>query len=500
MRVAAYCRVSTNRYEQQESLQSQIAHYTEYINSNPDWANAGIYIDSGRSAKRRQKRADYMRLMNDCRAGKIDKIICKGVRRFSRNLVDCLEDVRELTSLGISIFFENENLDTSVMNGELILSTVVSVSENELTNIAQNVKWANQRKYSEGKCVLNSVRFLGYDLIDGQLIINEKEAEIVRLIFKKYNEGKGTQKIARELNTAGYLTVTRKAYQDSTILAILKNEKYYGRLILQKYIKNKNGSSVLNDAVNIPIYDWGIAHEPIVSEDEFMKAQQRLSWQKEKYKVKRNNLKYSNPFYEIIICGECRKPYVKVIHNSESKYPTEHFSCTTYVKKGKSCCDNKSIKRKTLEQIFVKLHNEFVDNEFGSAVRTADAVEINRITERIKELLNKEKQFLIFIARGIEKSVYQKDYEKLKAELEELYRQKIEAEKNYAEEIQRENKLKAIEKYFAAAKHIDCFNESIFRLLVKEIIVEDREHLVFIFTNGQRKPITYKYQRYKDIV
>ena len=202
LRVAAYARVSTDSNEQLASLESQKNHYERYIKARPDWEYAGLYYDEGVSGTSMAKRDGLLRMLDDCDKGLIDYIIVKSISRFSRNTVDSIETVRRLCEKGIYIFFEKENIDTGKMEGELLLSILSSLAESESHSIAENNKWSIQKRYQNGTFKIGYTPY-GYDNINGQMVINEEQAEIVREIFDAVLSGKSPGAVARELNARG---------------------------------------------------------------------------------------------------------------------------------------------------------------------------------------------------------------------------------------------------------------------------------------------------------
>ena len=193
LRVAAYCRVSTDSDEQMLSLEAQVKHYEAYIKANPDWAFAGLYYDEGITGTKKEKRPELLRMISDCEDKKIDFIVTKSISRFARNTTDCLELVRKLIGLGIFIYFEKENINTGSMESELMLSILSGLAESESISISENNKWSVQRRFQNGTYKISSPPY-GYDSVDGKLTINEDQAEIVRFIFAEILSGKGTQK------------------------------------------------------------------------------------------------------------------------------------------------------------------------------------------------------------------------------------------------------------------------------------------------------------------
>ena len=238
LKVCAYVRVSTDQAEQKNSFSAQMEHYTTHIKNNPAWNFAGIYADNALSGKNVAKRPEFMRMVNDAENKKFDLIITKSISRFARNTSDCLEIVRKLKQIGIGVQFEKENINTLDAESELMLSILSSVAEEELVSISQNMRWAYQRRFKNGQSKINTTRFLGYDKgKNGNLIINEEQATIVRRIFKDYLSGLGIFRIAKGLKVEGIGNISGNTkWAVSTIRDIIKNEKYVGDMLLQKTI------------------------------------------------------------------------------------------------------------------------------------------------------------------------------------------------------------------------------------------------------------------------
>lgn len=236
LRVAAYCRVSTDSEDQLNSYKSQVQHYTDLIKSKSEWDLAGIYADEAITGTQVTKREDFQRLINDCMNGDVDMIITKSISRFARNTLDTLKYVRMLKEKGIAVFFEEENINTLTMDGELLLVILSSVAQQEVENISANVKKGLKMKMQRGELV-GFQGCLGYDYHpeDKSISINEEEAEIVRYIFRRYIEGAGGSVIAQELENLGYKTKRGSTrWAETTVIGIIKNEKYKGDILMGK--------------------------------------------------------------------------------------------------------------------------------------------------------------------------------------------------------------------------------------------------------------------------
>jgi site-specific DNA recombinase len=233
-RVCAYARVSSTSEAQGESLENQTTYYKAIIQSNPEYEYAGVFADYGLTGTKGD-RPEFQKMLRMARGNQIDLILTKSISRFARNTMIVLELVRELKSLGVEIIFERENISTFDGDGELMLTVLSSFAQEESKSTSENLKWRYRRKFANGELVINVTRFLGYDKDEhGDLVINRSQAEIVKRIFSDYVSGKGSFVIAKELNADRVLTIAGGRWHSSTILNILKNEKYKGDAKLQK--------------------------------------------------------------------------------------------------------------------------------------------------------------------------------------------------------------------------------------------------------------------------
>lgn len=235
LRVAAYCRVSTDSDEQATSYETQIEHYTTYINSHPDWTLAGIFADDGISGTNTKKREEFNRMVDECMAGNIDMVITKSISRFARNTLDCLKYIRQLKEKNIPVYFEKENINSIDSKGEVMLTIMASLAQQESQSLSQNVKLGLQYRYQQGEIQINCARFLGYTKDENKhLVIVPEEAEIVKRIYREYLEGSSMLKIARGLEADAILNgAGNERWHTRNINQILRNEKYIGDALLQ---------------------------------------------------------------------------------------------------------------------------------------------------------------------------------------------------------------------------------------------------------------------------
>lgn len=335
-RVCAYIRVSSDKEAQLDSLENQEAYFIRKYAQETGCEFVGIYSDVGISGTS-ENRPAFQEMLNACMCGEIDLIHTKSISRFARNTVTVLEVSRQLKSLGIGIYFEEQDINTMSAEGELMLTVLASFAQEESYNISENQKWAIQKKFARGDVMINTNRFLGYDKDkDGNLIINEKEAEIVRMIFRMYLGGDGTFRIAKKLNELGIPTVTGKQWHETTIRGMLKNEKYKGDCLLQKYYVLKvGGATVANDGKVKSYYITG-NHEAIIPKEEWDAVQRLRKERAEERNIDtKNTQKFKNryPLSGKLICPYCGKHLRRLY-----AYKKYVWACSTYIDKGKKVC------------------------------------------------------------------------------------------------------------------------------------------------------------------
>lgn len=221
--MAAYCRVSTDQDEQLSSYENQVSYYRDYILKHEDYELVDIYADEGISATNTKKREAFNRLIQDCRAGKVDRILVKSISRFARNTLDCIKYVRELKELGIGVTFEKENIDSLDSKGEVLLTILSSLAQDESRSISENATWGIRKKFERGEVRVNTTKFMGYDKDEnGKLVINPEQAEVVKHIYHQFLKGYSPESIAKELNTNGIKGWSGKAnWYPSSILKML---------------------------------------------------------------------------------------------------------------------------------------------------------------------------------------------------------------------------------------------------------------------------------------
>ena len=346
-RVCAYARVSSDSEAQGESLENQTTYYQDLIEANPEYEFAGVFADQGISGTK-EARPEFQKMLELARKGHIDLILTKSISRFARNTTIVLELVRELKMLGVEVVFEKEQISSLSGDGELMLTVLSSFAQAESKNVSDNLKWRYQRKFQNGELAINATRFLGYDKNkQGELVINPAQAEVVKRIFEAALAGQGSFVIARQLNEEGVATVAGGKWHSSTVLGILKNEKYRGDAKLQKtYRKDHLGKKKCRNHGEVESFYIENNHPPIISGDMWEEAQRQIALRAAaKGNVAGENEAYTNryPLTGMLLCGKCGAPLRRRTWNSSHSCKKIVWQCSNYVKNGKIACPGISI-------------------------------------------------------------------------------------------------------------------------------------------------------------
>lgn len=335
-RTAGYARVSTDSEEQLTSYEAQVDYYTNYIKSRDDWEFVDVYTDEGISATNTKRREGFKQMIADALDGKIDLIITKSVSRFARNTVDSLTTVRQLKEKGIEIYFEKENIWTLDSKGELLITIMSSLAQEESRSISENVTWGQRKRFADGKVCVPFKHFLGYDRgEDGNLVLNEKEAVIVKRIFSMFLQGMTPYGIASQLTADGILSPGKKEkWNAGTVKAMLGNEKYKGDALLQKsYTVDFLTKKKKNNEGEIPQYYVENNHEAIIEPAIFDMVQREL----ERRQPGRNRHSGVHMFSGKIKCGECGSWYGSKVWHSTSKYRRMIWQCNHKFSNDEKC-------------------------------------------------------------------------------------------------------------------------------------------------------------------
>lgn len=512
LRVAAYCRVSTDSEDQLNSYKSQVQHYTDLIKSKSEWDLAGIYADEAITGTQVTKREDFQRLINDCMNGDVDMIITKSISRFARNTLDTLKYVRMLKEKGIAVFFEEENINTLTMDGELLLVILSSVAQQEVENISANVKKGLKMKMQRGELV-GFQGCLGYDYHpeDKSISINEEEAEIVRYIFRRYIEGAGGSVIAQELENLGYKTKRGSTrWAETTVIGIIKNEKYKGDILMGKTFTldpiSKRRLDNFGEEDQFYIRDH---HEAIISEEMFEKAQEILKRRAKPRRLgtdgKREKFSRKYAFSCMLECGFCGGTLTRRSWHSGSQYNKVIWQCVTATKKGKKFCpDSKGIAEETIEQAFIESYrllcqnNKDVLDEF--IARTEETLSDSNAS---KQLAKVEKDIAALDAKRaklvdmrleeiIDKETYEQKYFDLSSQIEQLQKQRESLQESAETESTMKKRIAEFRRTLEENEVLDTFDRYVFESIVEKVIVggydedgnKDPAMLTFIYKTG----------------
>ena len=314
LRVAAYCRVSSDSADQKHSYATQIRAYTEQIGGHESWELVDVYADEGLTGTKMDQRDDFNRMLADCRKGKIDKVLVKSISRFARNTKDCLAALRELTGLGVTVYFEKENIDTAALTTELMVSVYGALAQEESVSISKNQRISYQRRMERGEFITCCAP-LGYRLVDGKnLEIVEEKATIIRWIFAQYLVGHSPEQIASDLSKNGIATVRNKeSWHVETVRKILGNEKYVGASLCQKTYTTSAFPFVRQyNRENVDQYYIENTHPAIITKEIFDKAQSLRQ-----HRAQQNtSIKVDHPLTLKIVCGRCGSSFARRVTKS----------------------------------------------------------------------------------------------------------------------------------------------------------------------------------------
>ncbi len=492
LRVAAYCRVSTDSNEQLVSLDTQIKHYESYINANPEWEFAGLYYDEGITGTKKEKRPELLRMISDCEDRKIDFIVTKSISRFARNTTDCLELVRKLLDLDVFIYFEKENINTGSMESELMLSILSGLAESESVSISENSKWSVKRRFQNGTFKISYPPY-GYDNVDGDMVVNKSQAKIVRFIFAEVLSGKGTHKIANELNRRKVPTKKGGRWTATTVRGMVGNEKYTGDAIFQKTYTDDCFNRHNNNG-EIEQYLIKNHHEPIISHEDFEAAQVIIEQRGKEKGLEKQNKKYQNryPFSGKIICGQCGGTFKRRIHSSGRHRIA--WCCSTHIVNTKKC-SMKYVPESDFEYAFVTMMNklifghEFVLKPLLISLRGMNSdetlVNIQALDRKLEENTEQRNVLVGLMTKGyLEPAVYKKSNNELLQEAERLRRQKESITRFMNNDFQNLSEVSALLQYATRASMLNGFDGDIFKRFVERIIVYSRSEIGFELKSG----------------
>lgn len=492
IRVAAYCRVSTDKTDQTNSLESQKRYFNEYINRNPLWKLYNIYVDDGISGTNTKKRAAFNQMIKDAKCGKFDLIITKEISRFARNILDSICYTRELKAIGVGVIFLNDNINTLDNDAEMRLAFLSTMAQEESRKTSERVKWGLRRQMENG--VVLGRDMLGYDVRNGKLIVNEEGARTVRLIYHKFlDEGKGAHRIAKELREEGIKTSSRmKDWSYTVILRILRNEKYCGDLVQQKtytpdyltHQKKRNHGEV----ETVTIRDH---HEPIISRKRFEAVQREL----ERRKPSQSTVGTFANRYALsgkIVCAECGARFVRRQKKRKDGTFNVKWVCAESQKNGgnhkdkdgeNAGCTANSISDKDIKELLQRVTACAMSGRKDVTVRLIDTVEsvvktvgdndntilLRKEIERCEE---KKKKLLDMCLNGyIKAQEYKNAYDSLESQINDLEEKLIKEKSNVKTRGGKEKNIRDIKEYAQSISRGEEWSDAFYRNIVDKIVV-----------------------------
>ena len=503
IRVAAYCRVSTNEDEQLNSYATQVSYYTDYINSNPDWELVGIFADEGISGTGTAKRTQFKNMLRLCKKKRIDLILCKSISRFARNTVDCLETVRKLKKLGINVKFEKENIDTMSASSEFTISLYASFAQAESESMSKNITWGIEKAFREGKVRYKLDQTLGYRLGgEGQPVIVEEEAVHIRTIFKMFADGYSMREIAEHMTELGVMrrcgsTVWNRYHVSN----ILHNENYAGDATMQKsYTVDCLTHQRAKNTGQKAKYHVRDCHDAIIDRETWDRVRLELAKHSvdalhRKDSRHRENYRTKYCFSQLLKCGCCGAAYKRTIWKFGDE-PVGVWRCGTRLDYGhQRCKQSPSIHEDNLHRAVVSAINTAIRNasdltetaEHSISRRQAEILKLGEesaaVTAQLREIESRREDILSLISGD--------SFDRFRDELKTLNA----AEAEYSEKLEnlerRQNELQlsihqtnAAREQFGNMQPIGAFDELIVRRLVEEIIVLSKTKIRVVFHGG----------------
>lgn len=523
LRVAAYCRVSTDDEEQIKSYESMVAYYKDYIMKNSEWQFVEVYADKAVTGTKAEKREGFQRLIGDCMAGKIDLVIAKSLSRFARNTLDTLKYVRMLKEKGVAVLFEVEKINT-LKDGEFLMTILSSVAQQEVENTSAYVKKGLRMKMKRGELV-GFQGCIGYDYDPEKkaIYINEEGAEIVRYIFERYNQGAGSTMIARELNEKGYITLKGNPWRTTSVMSVIKNEKYMGDLILGKtFTVDPITKRRLENLGEEDKYYIRNHHEPIVSEEVFRKAQdireRRNGGRKAVTPGKREKFSRQYAFSCMIECGFCKSHLTRRRWHSSSKYKKSIWQCCKATKDGKRFCpESKGIPEEVIELAFIESYrnlclndheviNEFLDKTEKALSEDSLREKLSRLNRQASNIKSKRKRLL---DRFLDETVAQDAYEELDHDLERkltnLNAQIKMLDGQLEDEVSLKSRIDEFREALSGNGVLEEFDRNVFESIVEKVIVggynEENEadpyKVTFVYKTGFKDDLYKTKDRFK---
>ena len=468
----AYCRVSTDKDDQVHSFLAQLKYFREYATLHEGYTLVDIYADEGVTGTSMDHRDEFLRMVEDAKKGRINRIVTKSVSRFARNNEELLAVVRELKAIGVSIYFEKECIDTETMNSEFMVSIFGMQAQQESKNISQNLRWSYKSRMKRGDFITCRAPF-GYRLENGKLVIKEDEAEVVRRIFDLYLSGFGIQKIARIMNEECVIKSPKfGTWYENTISYILKNEKYKGDAILQKrYTTEQMPFFLARNKGQKEKYLVENSNPAIVTREVFEAAQKRLS---EKHMI--SDKVTDSPYKKILKCPECKKPMRRKVNKAGP------YWCCRSSSIQRSTCDLHTIYEKDLDRITERLILKLVNNkdelfkktlEYLNKVLELGKTRDPRIHEIDMELKNAHSKSHTLASMRVKKLITDEVYVKSSLELRDLMTNLKKERRKLLHQDDDEDLTEQLELLLDTLENISILEPSVISELADEIYVKD---------------------------
>ena len=473
IRVAAYCRVSSDLPSQETSIDNQREHYENYIKAHEDWEFAGIYWETGVSGTKTEKRPELQRLIADCQAGNIDLVITKSISRFARNTTDCLEMVRTLTSMNIRLIFEKEKIDTKTMESEFLLTLLSAFAENESRSLSDNLKWGIRKRFQAGTYKGGKVPY-GYRRSKTGYIIYPAEAETVRRIFSALEEGKGTAVIAKELNEDHIPTWTESfkglepkgSWRSNSIIAVARNAFYTGDSLYQKTFMDEHFNKQTNTG-QLDQYLNEDDHPAIVDHELFKRANEMIDEHGRIYAREKATGEGQKRYWLSgkLRCGICGGRMFR------GKDARPYYVCWNHTHKD---CPMLPVFEDDVKDAFVKALNRLAKQP--GLLEKADPP-MAESEERLANIESRKSQTRDQMLAGRFSAALREEMNALDAEAEQI-RSKLEQNQNPANDLKKLILRRGQQEFFTET------DETIFRWFVDHADVWSRERIIFHFTCG----------------
>lgn len=494
-RVAAYARVSTNSEEQATSYEAQVKYYTEYIQSKDEWAFVDVYTDKGITGTSTKKREGFNQMVQDALAGKIDLIITKSVSRFARNTVDSLTTIRLLKERGVEVYFEEQNIYTLDSKGELLLTIMSSIAQEESRSISENVTWGQRKRFADGKVTMAYKQFLGYRRGgNGLPEIEPEQAKTVRRIYKLFLEGQTPYGIKRLLENEGIPSPAgKKIWQTGTILSILANEKYKGDALLQKtFCTDFLTKKMKVNEGEVPQYYVENSHPAIVSAEMFDMVQEEMAHRKNAGKQHNGTSCFSGR----IFCGCCGGMYGSKVWHSNDKYRRVIWQCNEKFK-DEHHCSTPNLTEAVIQEKFLSAFNQlltrrnFIEQNIKSIVDfltdttalKSEAAELHSEMEIVTGLMKQ------VIAQNASMVLDQEEYAQRYNAMAERYQKAADRHRAIEEEYARRTTKRKSLMAFATRlmdsdEKVTEFTPELWNAMVEKVTVEAEGRMRVIFKDG----------------